>query len=50
MGEIKRGSGVKCQKVETLVKLQGAAYVFERLSEATVRPELYFFDFQRFLA
>ena len=30
--------------------IQGAAYVFERLSEATVRPELYFFDFQRFLA
>ena len=32
-----------------IFNVQGAAYVFERLSEATVRLESDFFDFQRIL-
>ena len=43
-------SNIDQKNITKSIDVQGAAYVFERLSEATVRPELYFFDFQRFLA
>ena len=31
------------------IAIQGASYVFKRLSEGTVRPVLTFFDFLKFL-